>query len=94
MKEILSIVPLLFFSMFAKAQQKRFQLPLTGGTSVLKIPYPKLTWIGKHAHFDIYQATPDNMYVIKPDSTNHFNMPIAGKYRSIKAPIKPPEKNH
>jgi hypothetical protein len=94
MKELLSIIPLLFFSIFTKAQQKKFQLPLFGDTSVLKIPNSKLTWIGNHNHFDIYQATPDNIYVIKPDSTNHFNMPNAGKYKIMKTPIKPPEKNH
>ena len=97
MKRTLScilLIMLVSFSSTAKAQRKNLPLPFFGDTSVLKIPNPKLTWIDNHNHFDIYQATPDNMYVIKPDSTKHFNMPIIGKYKIMKTPFKPPKKNH
>lgn len=44
--------------------------------SVLKIPSLQLTYKENTNGFDIYQATPDNMYLIKPDSTVAFNMPV------------------
>ena len=44
--------------------------------SVLKIPTPILTYKGNTNGFDIYQSTPDNMYLIKPDSSVAFNMPV------------------
>jgi hypothetical protein len=44
--------------------------------SILKIPAPLLTYKGNTNGFDIYQSTPDNMYLIKPDSTIAFNMPV------------------
>jgi hypothetical protein len=44
---------------------------------VLKLPVPKLSYKENANSFDIYQATPDQMFVIKPDSTIHFNMPVA-----------------
>jgi hypothetical protein len=47
--------------------------------SVLKLPAPKLIYTGKSTGFDIYKATPDNMFVAKPDDTIAFNMPVAGK---------------
>jgi hypothetical protein len=96
MKENLSILlpAFLLFSLTVKAQQKDLPLPFYSDTSILKIPNPKLTWISNHNHFDIYQATPDNMYVITPDSTKHFNMPNAGRFRIMKTPIKPLERNH
>jgi hypothetical protein len=93
LSQILSIM-LLSFSLITKAQQKDLPLPFNSDTSVLKIPNPKLTWIDNHNHFDIYQATPDNMYVIKPDTTKHFNMPNAAKSGIIRTPIKPPKKDY
>ena len=45
-------------------------------SSILKIPEPVLTYKDNKNSFNIYQATPDNMYVIKPDSTVAYNMPV------------------
>jgi hypothetical protein len=82
---------LLLFSRTTKAQQRDY---LQFDTSVLKIPKPQLTPIGNHNHFDIYQSTPDNMIVIKPDSSIHFTMPNAVKQFIIKQTpfVKPKEK--
>ena len=44
---------------------------------VLSLPKPTLTFVGNLNHSNIYQATPDKMYIIKPDSTFKSNMPIA-----------------
>jgi hypothetical protein len=52
---------------------------LNTDNSVLKLPAPKLTYIGTSNSFDIYKATPDNMPVAKPDDTIAFNMPVACK---------------
>ena len=89
MKAILKIIEatLLFhLSFFAKAQQKN-----CFDTSVLKIPKPQLTQIGNYNHFDIYQSTPDNMIVIKPDSTICFIMPNAAKHFIIQTPVLKPK---
>ena len=45
--------------------------------SVLNLPEPQLTFLRKYNHSNIYQSTPDNMFIIKPDSTLIFNMPVA-----------------
>jgi hypothetical protein len=45
--------------------------------SVLKLPEPELAFVRKYNHSNIYQSTPDNMFIIKPDSTLTFNMPVA-----------------
>ncbi|HEX5152262.1 MAG TPA: hypothetical protein VFW07_12500 [Parafilimonas sp.] len=45
---------------------------------VLKLPKPVLKFQYNANQFDVYNATPDNMFVIKPDNTVIFNMPIAG----------------
>lgn len=91
---ICTLLPLLAFSM-VKAQQKIIPLdPFTDSLNnrVLRLPAIKLTYKGNSNHFDIYTAAPDNMYVIKPDSTIRFNMPT-GNYRVIKTPVsKPGEK--
>lgn len=88
------MVALLSFSI-VKAQQKAkpaYPFADSLNNDILKLPTPKLTYKGNSNHFDIYTATPDNMYVIKPDSTIRFNMPT-GNYRMIKTPIlKPKEK--
>ena len=55
--------------------------------SVLKIPKPELTYKSNSNGFDIYQSTPDNMYLIKPDSTIAFNMPVKKSTIQMK-PIK------
>ena len=47
--------------------------------SVLKLPTPKLTYVTNSNGFDIYHATPDNMFIAKPDDTIAFNIPVAGK---------------
>src|SRR4051812_5708463 len=47
-------------------------IPNNYDNSILKIPAPLLTYKGDTNGFDIYQATPDNMYLIKPDSTVAF----------------------
>ncbi len=52
---------------------------LNTDNSVLKLPASKLTYTANSNSFDIYQATPDNMFVVKPDATVVFNMPVAGK---------------
>ena len=44
---------------------------------VLKLAEPKLTYKGNSIGFNVYQATPDQMFVIQPDSTTVFNMPVA-----------------
>ena len=49
-------------------------------SSVLQLPAPILTYKGNKKGFDIYQATPDNMFVIKPDSSVAFNMPVQNSY--------------
>ncbi|MFT4154514.1 hypothetical protein [Parafilimonas sp.] len=88
------LLALLSFSI-VKAQQKAkpaypFADSLSNG--VLRLPAIKLTYKGNSNHFDIYTAKPDNMYVIKPDNTVHFNMPT-GNYGIIRIPIsKPKEK--
>ncbi|HEY2726524.1 MAG TPA: hypothetical protein VGI61_05095 [Parafilimonas sp.] len=82
---------LLFFSFTAKAQQKDYHLRLFD-TSVLKIPMPHLTQIGNYNHFDIYQSTPDNMIVIKPDSIIYFTMPNAVNQFIIQTPLIKPKK--
>jgi hypothetical protein len=38
---------------------------------------PVLTYIGKVKHFNLYSAAPDDMYILKPDSTFILNMPVA-----------------
>jgi len=35
-------------------------------------------------------ATPDNMYIVKPDNTIHFNMPT-GQYKIMKLPTEKPK---
>ncbi len=45
--------------------------------SVLLLEQPKLVFAGNVNHFNIYQSSPDNMVIIKPDSTFLFNMPVA-----------------
>jgi hypothetical protein len=52
---------------------------ITTHNSVLILPAPKLTYIDNSNSFAIYKTTPDNMFVIKPDDTIAFNMPVAGK---------------
>jgi hypothetical protein len=89
MKAILKIILpalLLHLSFFAKAQHKNLF-----DTSVLKLPKPQLTQIGNYNHFDIYQSTPDNMIVIKPDSTVCFTMPNTVKSFIIQTPVIKPK---
>jgi len=50
---------------------------------VVQIPKPVLTYKGNTNGFDIYQATPDNIFVIKPDSTTAFNMPVKPSFITI-----------
>lgn len=45
---------------------------------VEKLPDIKLSYLHNNNHFIIYKAAWDNIYVVKPDSTIHFNMPVAG----------------
>ncbi len=45
--------------------------------SVLKLPKSELTFVTNYNHSDIYQSSPDNMFIIKPDSTLIFSMPVA-----------------
>jgi hypothetical protein len=51
-------------------------IPSFSDNSVLKIPSPILTYNGNNNSFNIYQSTPDNMPLAKPDSTIAFNMPV------------------
>lgn len=74
------IFVLVLFSLPTKAQQKNDRLQFD--TSVLKIPEPILTQIGNHNHFNFYRSSPDNMIVIKPDSTIGFTMPNAANHPS------------
>ena len=88
------MIALLSFSIVKAQQKAKPAYPFTDSLNhgVLRLPTPKLTYKGNSNHFDIYTATPDNMYVIKPDSTIRFNMPT-GNYSIIKTPIsKPKEK--
>jgi hypothetical protein len=62
-------------------------------TSVLKLSNPKLTWLHNKNHFDVYKATPDNMLVAKPDSSNYFNMPVK-KYKIMQKPVQPKPSTH
>jgi hypothetical protein len=55
--------------------------------SVVQIPKPVLTYKGNTNGFDVYQATPDNMFLIKPDSTTAFNMPVKQSF-IIMEPVK------
>ena len=92
MKKTLKLnLSILFFllSLLAKAQQNHLF-----DTSVLKIPTPLLTQIGNYNHFDIYQSSPDNMIVIKPDSSIRFTMPNTAKQSIIVQTLflKPKEK--
>lgn len=89
---IVFVLILLSFALGSNAQQKVWSTQPFADTSVLRIPSPQLTYKGNHNHFDIYTATPDNMYVIKPDSTVHFNMPT-GRYRIMQTPVKKSNKN-
>ena len=52
---------------------------LNTDNSLLRLPASKLTYIANSKQFDIYQATPDNMFIVKPDDTIVFNMPVTGK---------------
>lgn len=72
-------------STHVKAQQD--ELLQSADSSVLKIASPNLTYLYNQNHVDVYEATPDNMKVIKPDSSNHFTMPVAGKTRIIQLPL-------
>lgn len=45
--------------------------------SVFKLREPELTFVRNYNHSNIYQSTPDNMFIIKPDSSLIFNMPVA-----------------
>ena len=95
MKIIICITLTLLSFSIVKAQQKAkpaYPFADSLNNDVLKLRIPKLTYKHNSNHFDIYTATPDNMYVIKPDSTIRFNMPT-GNYSIIKTPIpKPKEK--
>jgi hypothetical protein len=44
---------------------------------VLQLAQPKLAFIENVNHSNIYKSSPDNMFIIKPDSTILFNMPVA-----------------
>jgi len=44
---------------------------------VVQLQRPVLRFQYKVNDMDIYQATPDNLYTVKPDSTISFNMPVA-----------------
>ena len=44
---------------------------------VLQLVQPKLAFIENVNHSNIYKSSPDNMFIIKPDSTILFNMPVA-----------------
>jgi len=90
MKLILCLTLLVFAgTICSKAQQKIMPLHLFRDSSVLRIPPPVFTYMGNVNHFDIYSASSDNMIVIKPGSTAHFNM-STGNYQMIKAPVKKP----
>lgn len=52
------------------------QQPQDQDNCVVKLPTPVLTFVGKSIGSNIYQSSPDNMYVIKPDSSLEFNMPV------------------
>jgi hypothetical protein len=52
---------------------------INSDNSVMKLPAPKLTYVTNSNGFDIYHATPDNMFIAKPDDTIAFNIPVAGK---------------
>ncbi len=82
------MVALLSFSIVNAQQKARPAYPFTDSLNndILKLPTPKLTYKGNGNHFDIYTATPDNVYIIKPDSTIRFNMPT-GNYRMITTSI-------
>jgi len=45
--------------------------------NVLKLAQPELVFVENINHSNIYQSSPDNMFIIKPDSTILFNMPVA-----------------
>jgi hypothetical protein len=94
MKKLFGLIflVLLLFSFAAKAQQKNNRLQFFD-TSVLKIPTPQLTQIGNYNHFDIFQSSPDNMIVIKPDSSICFNMPNAANQFIIQTVTKPKRNN-
>lgn len=87
---IVFILMLLSFAFTSKAQQRVQPAQPFFDTSVVRIPPPQLTYKGSYNHFDIYSATPDNMYVIKPDSTIRFNMPT-GNYSLMKVPVEKPK---
>lgn len=90
MKTIICIAFMMLSFFIVKAQQKvRPVLPFAD-TSVLSVPPPLLTYKGNSNHFDIYTATPDNIYVIKPDSTIHFQM-LTGNYRIRQVPVEKPK---
>jgi hypothetical protein len=44
---------------------------------VLQLAQPKLAFVENINHSNIYQSSPDNMFIIKPDSTFLFSMPVA-----------------
>ena len=44
---------------------------------VLQLAQTKLAFIENVNHSNIYKSSPDNMFIIKPDSTILFNMPVA-----------------
>ena len=79
------IITMLCVSTHLKAQQD--ELLQSTDSSVLNIDSPKLTYLYNQNHVDVYKATPDNMKVIKPDSSNHFTMPVAGKMKIIQLPV-------
>ena len=45
--------------------------------SVLQLAQPKWVFVENINHSDIYKSSPDNMFIIKPDITILFNMPVA-----------------
>jgi hypothetical protein len=47
--------------------------------SVLKLPEPELLFEENIDGFNIYKATPDNIYIAKPDGSISFSMPVAGR---------------
>ena len=44
---------------------------------VVYLPQPLLQFQHNVNGIDIFQATPDNIYVVKPDNTVSFSMPVA-----------------
>ena len=44
---------------------------------VLQLSKPDLVFVKKYNHTDIYQSSPDKMFIIKPDSSFISNMPVA-----------------